>query len=259
MNKHNTKYKPQKNKTHEDLKAADTQDVSAELSPPPARRRKVALFQLGLLALAVAFAALAFFARQTAFFSWDLQITKFLQTVNSTPLTYLMKIVSWVGYWPQSTLAALVIALLLYLLRLRWEAVASVVCAISNELLNLLVKTVIHRPRPPVSLVHVAKALTSASFPSGHVEFYTGYFGFICFLIFTQMKPSWKRTLLLAIFGGHVALVGLSRVYLGEHWASDALGAYLLGSLSLIGFVYFYRWGKSRFLQPQGSKAKTKK
>jgi membrane-associated phospholipid phosphatase len=95
--------------------------------------------------------------------------------------------------------------------------------------------------------VHVFDTLGSYSFPSGHVMFYTGFFGFIWFLAFTLLKISWKRTLLLVIFGSLVLTIGVSRIYLGEHWASDVVGAYLLGSLVLIGVIQFYRWGKTRF------------
>lgn len=49
------------------------------------------------------------------------------------------------------------------------------------------------------------------------------------------------------IFGSLVLTIGVSRIYLGEHWASDVVGAYLLGSLVLIGVIQFYRWGETRF------------
>jgi membrane-associated phospholipid phosphatase len=44
-----------------------------------------------------------------------------------------------------------------------------------------------------------------------------------------------------------VALIGLSRIYVGQHWASDVLAAYLLGSVWLSLSILFYRWGKPRF------------
>jgi undecaprenyl-diphosphatase len=65
------------------------------------------------------------------------------------------------------------------------------------------------------------------------------------------LKPSIKRTLLVGFFGLLVLLIGISRVYEGEHWASDALGAYLLGALTLVGIIQLYRWGKPRFFVHQ--------
>ncbi len=37
--------------------------------------------------------------------------------------------------------------------------------------------------------------LNSYSFPSGHVMFYVGFFGFLWFLVYTLLKRSWRRTL----------------------------------------------------------------
>jgi undecaprenyl-diphosphatase len=81
--------------------------------------------------------------------------------------------------------------------------------------------------------------------------FYLGFFGFVGFLAFSLLKPSVKRSLLLVLFGGLIVLIGASRIYTGEHWASDVLGAYLLGSLTLVAIVQLYIWGKTRFFVHQ--------
>jgi membrane-associated phospholipid phosphatase len=189
-------------------------------------------------------------------FSIDLNITHSLQRIDNSFFSGLMTLISWVGFSPQAFITPFIIIVLIYVLGFYWEATSSLIAALIVELLNLLVKALVHRVRPSVDLVHVTNLFKSYSFPSGHVMFYTGFFGFICFLTFTLLKHSWIRTLLLIVFGSHVVLVGISRIYLGEHWASDVVGAYLLGGLCLIGFIQLYRWGKPRFFvrQPVATK-----
>jgi membrane-associated phospholipid phosphatase len=163
----------------------------------------------------------------------------------------LMSLVSWPGFGPQNIIIAGLIILVIYGLGLHWEAVMAMIAAVFSTAINVLVKDLIQRARPTAKLVNVIDILNSYSFPSGHVMFYLGFFGFVGFLAFNLLKPSLKRSLLLALFGGLVILVGASRIYLGEHWASDVLGAYLLGSLTLVAIIQIYIWGKTRFFVHQ--------
>jgi membrane-associated phospholipid phosphatase len=216
-------------------------------APAPVRRRRAILFLVVLLIITAAFAVLTFLVKTTPSFPLDLQITRGIQSINNPIFRGAMIAVSWPGFLPQSAILAGVIILLILGLGLQWEALVALIAALLPTGLNLLVKEFIQRPRPAATLVHVLARLTDYSFPSGHVMFYTGFFGFIMFLAFTLLKPSLKRSVLLAFFGLLVLLVGISRIYEGEHWASDVLGAYLLGSLTLVAIIQIYRWGKARF------------
>jgi len=40
-------------------------------------------------------------------------------------------------------------------------------------------------------------------------------------------------------------MIGPSRIYVGEHWASDVVAAYSLGSVWLALSVLVYRWGQA--------------
>jgi undecaprenyl-diphosphatase len=114
-----------------------------------------------------------------------------------------------------------------------------------------LVKLVVIRPRPDVNLVSVFRQLPSSGFPSGHVLSTTAFCGFLVFLCFTLLKPSAGRNAMLVALTLLIALMGLSRISLGQHWFSDVMGAYLFGSLWLALTIRFYRWGKLRYFVHQ--------
>lgn len=226
-----------------------------ETAPARTRRLRSVLFQVYLAAAVLAFAGLFFLARTTAYFSIDLAITRLLQGFAGPLFLALMQAVSWPGYMPQAVILALGFVLLVSLFGYHWEAVMLTATVVLVQAANVAVKFYVQRPRPPQDLVEVYQVLTSYSFPSGHVMFYTALYGFLLFLVLAVLRHSWLRTLLAVLFGGLVGLVGISRITLGEHWASDVLAAYLLGSLGLAGGVAVYRWGKNRFFVTQPSAA----
>lgn len=234
-------------KIKEDVQKA----ARAESAPAPVRYYRALLFQGVLILVAIAFALLTFLVKTMPSFAIDLQITKAIQSITFPFFGALMTIVSWAGFSPQVVIISALIILLIYSLGLQWEAVMALVAAVFSTAINLLVKDLVQRPRPGASVVNVIDTLKSYSFPSGHVMYYLGFLGFIGFLVFSLLKPSIKRSLMLVLIGIPVVLIGISRIYLGEHWASDVLGSYLLGSLTLVATIQFYRWGKTRFFVRQ--------
>ncbi|HSK65761.1 MAG TPA: phosphatase PAP2 family protein [Anaerolineales bacterium] len=227
---------------------SDDPASSAEMVSPPVRRRRTALFQLALILAVIVFALLTVLVSTTPSFTIDLQITRAIQSIDSLLFSVSMRLVSWPGFLPQSIFITGLIALVFYLSGLKWEAVVSLLASAVSGLTNELIKGLIRRPRPAVNIVDVFRVLDSYSFPSGHVMFYTILFGFIWYVVYTLLKQSLQRSFFLCVFGFFILTVGISRIYLGQHWASDVLGAYLLGGLFLVGVVSLHRWGKSRFL-----------
>ena len=240
-----------RNEPVEHVKDAARQKAKAGVTSRPKREWRTYLFELGLVAAIGAFTTLAVLAKTTPSFPVDVQITRALQSLSSPSFTVLMNLISWPGFSPQTYLIPAVIVLILYLLGFQWEAVAAAFATLLPPVVNVIVKQIIQRPRPTMDLVDVFRILDSYSFPSGHVMFYVGFFGFMWFLVYTLLKRSPLRTSLLVLLGIFIALVGVSRIYLGQHWASDVLGAYLLGSLTLVTNIWFYRWGKKRFFVRQ--------
>jgi membrane-associated phospholipid phosphatase len=214
---------------------------------PPGRWR-ARFFGIYLLAAALGFAALAVLASRFSYFPIDLSITRAVQTIDLPFFASFMWAVSFIGYAPQMFILVGAITILMFGIGLRWEGVTALFSVAGASGLGELIKLLVHRPRPGVDLATVMTTLNSYSFPSGHVLAYTVFFGFLFFLGCSLFKPSIVRTALLVVLGGLVALIGLSRIYIGVHWASDVTGGYLLGSLWLVLTIAIYRWGKTRFM-----------
>ncbi|MBV9616861.1 MAG: phosphatase PAP2 family protein [Ktedonobacteraceae bacterium] len=69
------------------------------------------------------------------------------------------------------------------------------------------------------------------SFPSGHVlASFTFWNWFLMLKPFILKEHSWWQRLLLKFPPLFIILIGPARIYLGDHWASDVLGGYLLSS-----------------------------
>jgi len=228
-----------------------SQAVHAESAPAPFRRYRAIMFQATLITTAAAFAVLTCLVTFTDSFQTDLTITRTIQLINFPFFETGLHLISWIGFYPQIAIITVLIGFVVYGLGLHWEAVMVVAGAVISAAINIMVKDIIQRPRPSASMVSVFAPLSSYSFPSGHVMYFLGVFGFLMFLAFSLLKPSLKQSLILIFFGIPISLIGVSRVYLGQHWASDVLGSYLLGSLSLVLIIQIYRWGKSRFFVQQ--------
>ncbi len=225
----------------------EIQPVETELEKVTRRKavrrllRAETMYAFALVCLFV----LALFAYYYSYFGWDLRVARAIQAVNFRGSADFMNAVSFIGnsWHPHLLTVITVIALLAF--RLRTEAAGLALSAGGSALLNNLFKLAIARPRPASDLVTVLRIVDGQSFPSGHVTFYVCYFGFLIFVVLALLpRGNTVRKVLLVLLAIPIALVGLSRVYLGAHWPSDTIGGYLFSGLWLALAVEIYRRGK---------------
>ena len=84
------------------------------------------------------------------------------------------------------------------------------------------------------------------AFPSGHTLGTVVMFGFVGYLAFRLPLGSLVRFAAIAVSAILIVTVGPSRLFLGVHWPSDVVGAYLLGAAALIAFIQIYEAFEAR-------------
>ncbi|NTY62349.1 phosphatase PAP2 family protein [Mycolicibacterium sphagni] len=116
------------------------------------------------------------------------------------------------------------------LLILTTLVVASTVSTLTKSIVGA------HRPARAVQLV----VETDRSFPSGHVTGTLALLGVLAVVIGQHARRS-ACVAMIALAGAATIAVGLTRLYLGVHWATDIAGGLLLGTAAVVGAYLTYR------------------
>lgn len=139
-------------------------------------------------------------------------------------LTALVKVITHIGD------ASSVISFCLLLFALpksrRSIAIPVSVTVIVSTILNVLLKNLFTRQRPDI--LRLINEL-SYSFPSGHAMNNAALYTILILMIFRSVKNPVRKYSLIALCVVLNLSIGLSRIYLGVHYAGDVLGGWLIG------------------------------
>lgn len=111
----------------------------------------------------------------------------------------------------------------------RWTPVILMTIASLGSLaMTVSGKQLTGRARPPESLA-VPPFESSPSFPSGHTLNATVILGLTAYLLVIWSNRKRWRAVAVLLLGLLVALMGLSRVFLGHHWLTDVIAGWAVG------------------------------
>ncbi|WP_019947990.1 phosphatase PAP2 family protein [Hymenobacter aerophilus] len=123
------------------------------------------------------------------------------------------------------------VAWLLLVRRRRWYSLLVPVVALGSITLNLLLKQIYHRPRPLLPLT----SASGLSFPSGHAMISASFYGLLIYFAWSRLRhhPVLRYATVSAL-AALIVLIGLTRVYLRVHYATDVLAGITAGLAWLI-------------------------
>jgi undecaprenyl-diphosphatase len=156
----------------------------------------------------------------------------------SPAVDQVMTFISAMGFSNGYLIVVSGVFLLLLYYRHRWEVAALALCLGGGTALNLLLKSAFQRSRPELQIV----TETGYSFPSGHAMVSLCFYGMVAFLIMRNLAV-WR--LRLAVMTVAVLLnvaIGISRIYLGVHYATDVVAGYAAGSMWLSLCISLLMW-----------------
>jgi len=163
---------------------------------------------------------------------FDFQVLEFVKQHVSDSTTGVMQVFSFFGSHnfliPANILFS---AYYLFIKKKTWNSIKIPVISLSSVMLMFILKQFFHRQRPLVPLLEEAKGM---SFPSGHALMSFAFYGLIIYLVRQAVEKKFIRAtytvlLLLLIF-----FIGLSRIYLRVHYASDVIAGFSLGLVWLV-------------------------
>ncbi|WP_166397392.1 phosphatase PAP2 family protein [Rubrobacter marinus] len=191
------------------------------------------------VALVVAFAALGAAARGAGPLPGDLAVTRLLQGLPADGLTGLVLLYAGDAAWFLP-----VVAVGGALLARRWAgALCLLLVAVGAVLLGDALKALVGRPRPSADPVARLDVPEGFGFPSATALLVVAVLGVACYLLLRYRVPRPVAFAAIAVSVLASAAIGLSRVYAGEHWASDVLGGWLSGgALALVAVVASRSW-----------------
>jgi undecaprenyl-diphosphatase len=113
----------------------------------------------------------------------------------------------------------------------RWRPVVFIAVVMLGELAAFLAAAaVVKRPRPGVS--HLDSHLPTSAYPSGHMAATTCLYVAIAILVIGHARGWWRWLFLIPAIAMPV-LVGVSRMYRGEHHPTDITGSLIFAGLWL--------------------------
>ena len=170
----------------------------------------------------------------------DTRLSNLLYAFRDDRLIRFFSIVTGLGQWRAIGIVALAATALLWVWDRRAYIPALWLVLTGNQITVTVLKLIFARARSDYAVY----AESSYSFPSGHGAAIAAFGIFVTYVLVRERIG--RDILWVPLCASIVFLVGLSRIYLDEHFLSDVLNGYVVGVLwSITGIFAAEHWGRA--------------
>lgn len=212
------------------------------------RIKRIILEQFALLSLELivvitlsVFSILAFYKISSLLLdneiaAFDESVYQYIRGLASPIMDKLMLWATFLGN--RQFIVVFCLCLMIYYLFLRphrWYSIKIPAVAIGSISANIILKEIYDRSRPTAFQMIEASGL---SFPSGHAMFNLSFYGLLIYIAHKEIQNRILRVASILFLSILILSIGLSRIYLGVHYASDVLAGFCAGFIWLIIALY---------------------
>jgi undecaprenyl-diphosphatase len=183
----------------------------------------------------------------------DDSIRNYFHSFASPLLTRFMLAVSFTGTVRFLVVLGLIVLVTMLYLKERRAAAIFLITMAGEIVLELTLKASYERARPEPFLKLPVPA--TYSFPSGHAMGSFCFYGILAWILIRRIDSLPLRIAIAVAASVWILLIGLSRIYLGVHYASDVVAGYMAG-LIWTAAVVFTDWYIRHRNDRQRSKSK---
>lgn len=163
----------------------------------------------------------------------DKTIYNIIISIKTDTITKIFKIITSFAGIEFMILTVIIVLLLKKIKSIRYFIILNLV---NDVVLNNILKLIFKRERP-IDLMLIEES--GYSFPSGHTMVATAFYGFIIYLINKSDYSKKIKIILNILLTILILLIGISRIYLGVHYATDVIAGYFIAISYLIIFTHF--------------------
>ena len=179
--------------------------------------------------------------------NFDVYVNIFMANHNTSFLASLAKIISNMG----STLVISLLGAIIggyFIIEKKWRrGVIMLLSVMSTSVAVFLIKEIFMRARPDNALYF----LSDPSLPSGHAAISTSFFIILAYILAHHIHSIMKREIAIVLCILAPLFIGLSRIVLNVHWASDVIAGWALGLFLATSCVLLVRYVSFIFIHKE--------